>query len=48
MRRLLTAVGADDRAREAGERPCSFVPFGIARPLTCILWKRSRHNLTLG
>jgi hypothetical protein len=33
----LTAVGADGRAGEAGGRPCSFVPFGIARPPTCIL-----------
>ncbi len=46
--RGIMAVGADGRGSEAGGRPRSIVPFGTARPPTCILWKRPQHNLTLG
>jgi hypothetical protein len=38
---------SDGRVNEAGERPRSLVPFGTARPLTCILWKRPQHKQTL-
>ena len=47
-RSRITKVGADGRVSEAGGRPRSVVPFGTARPPTCILWKRPQHNLTLG
>lgn len=46
--RHLTTGGADGRGSEAGGRPRSVVPFGTARPPTCVLWKRPQHNLTLG
>jgi hypothetical protein len=37
----------DGRSSEAGGRPRFFVPYGSARPPTCILWKRPQHNQTL-
>lgn len=43
----LTAVGDRRPSRGAGGRPRLVVPFGTARPPTCVLWKRPRHNLTL-
>ena len=43
----LTAVGDRQPARVAGGRPHLVVPFGTARPPTCILWKRPQHNQTL-
>ena len=43
LRRLVT----DGRGSEAGGRPRFFVHVGTARPPTCILWKRLRHNQTL-
>ena len=47
VRVSITMLGADGRGSEAGERPRSVVPFGTARPLTCILWKRPQHKPTL-